>query len=177
MKNIDIKQSQALKCVDFPPYSNRTLLPWPLVNMTLQLPGIAVQPLHNITPSFPHHFNREKKKVSNEIWCTCVLQWTLLPWGWIFGEKKSGENGLITAVTFYLQPRGLAVGLKDSPSLPPLLPSAMSHLRFTGSALQLLEPTGHRGQISKTWFWHRMIENSERKTKVRVKGYMQRGGG
>lgn len=62
-------------------------------------------------------------------------------------KKKSGENGLITAVTFHLQPRGLAVGLKDSPSLPPLLPSAMSHLRFTASALQLLQPTGHRGKL------------------------------
>lgn len=58
---------------------------------------------------------------------------------------KRSENGLITAVTLHLQPGGLTVGLKDSPSLPPLFPSAMSHLRFTASTLQLLQPTGHRG--------------------------------
>lgn len=62
-------------------------------------------------------------------------------------DKKSGENGLITSVTFHSQPGGVAAGLKDSPRLPPLLPSAMSHLRFTASALQLLQPTGHRGKL------------------------------
>lgn len=62
-------------------------------------------------------------------------------------SKKSGENGLITAVTFHLQPRGLTIGQQDSPSLPLLLPSAMSHLLFTAGALQLLKPTGHRGKF------------------------------
>lgn len=54
-------------------------------------------------------------------------------------REKSGENGLITTVTFHSQPRGRTVGLRDSPSLPPLPPSAVSRL-------QVLGPTGHRGK-------------------------------
>lgn len=72
-----------------------------------------------------------------------------------------------------MQPRGHTVGLKDSPSLPPLLPSAMSHLWFTASILQLLEPPGHRGILEI----HGLAQdpgNSGSKTKVRVKGYVQR---
>lgn len=75
-----------------------------------------------------------------------VLQWTPMRLN-IWSIKKSGENGLIIAVTFHLQPGGLTIGLQDSPSLPPLLPSAMSHLLFTANALQLLKPVGHRGKL------------------------------
>lgn len=90
-------------------------------------------------------------------------------------DKKSSENGLITAVTFHWQPRGLAVGLKDSPSLPPLLPSAMSHLRFTASAVQLLEPTGHGGKLEIPGLAQNGLETLGAKQRLRVKGYVRRG--
>lgn len=87
-----------------------------------------------------------KKKRLKEMWCLCPSVNTL-PARLNFLRKKSSENGLITAATFHLQPRGLTVGLEDSPSLPRLLPSAVSHLRFTACPPKLLQPTGHKGKL------------------------------
>lgn len=114
----------------------------------MQLLHITFTLTHNLTPSFPLHFKRAKKKKA-EIKFGVLVSFSdhSSREAQCLEDKNRGENGLITAVTFHLQPRRLAVGLKESPSLPPLLPSAMSHLRFTASARQLLQPTGHRGKL------------------------------
>lgn len=146
MKNICIKLRHAFKmfgCLSV--YSTGTWnyhdlhLTWLYAVTTHYLPALA-QPHSPATTTTSGELKKKRLKWSLVCLCPSV---STLPVRLNIWRKKGGENGLITAVTFHLQPRGLAVGLKDSPSLPPLLPSAMSHLRFTASALQLLQPTGH----------------------------------
>lgn len=128
-------------------YSPGIILPCDL-HGSMQLLHITFQHLHTTSlPPFSPFQESNKKKAEMKFGVLVSFSDHSSREAQCLEDKKRGENGLITAVTFHLQPRRLAVGLKDSPSLPLLLPSAMSHLRFTASALQLLQPTGHRGKL------------------------------
>lgn len=72
MKDICIKLSYVLKCLYFSHF------------VALKCSYCKVHLMWLCAVTHTHSFLYIKKSWS-EIWCTCVLQWTLFPWGSIFG--------------------------------------------------------------------------------------------